>query len=105
MTGAGKLNQRITLERRDVGRDALGQPVESWVPVATVWADIRFPSGVSAIKGGADVSVVRASLRIRARAGLDAGMRAVQTSARYDIKAVLPTRDRQYIDLVCEVIS
>lgn len=102
MTATGKLNQRINIERRAAGQNAIGQPVANWELVSAVWADIRFQSGISAIKGDSDTSLVKVSIRIRFRAGLDAGMRVVQTSAIYDIKAVLPSHDRQFIDLVCE---
>lgn len=102
---AGKLNQRINIEQRTSDQDAAGQPVETWSLVAAVWASIKYPTGLSAIKADADTSVVKASIRIRRRSGLNAGMRVVQTSAIFDIKAVLPAEDRQFIDLVCERIS
>lgn len=96
------LNRRVTLQQRSTSQDALGQPVETWSDVATVWADIRHPSGLSAIKADADVSLVKASIRIRYRAGLDAGMRAVHGTVVYDIQAVLPDEaERLYVDLVC----
>lgn len=102
---AGQLRDRINIKRKAAGQDAIGQPVTSWELVASVWADIRHQSGLSAIKGGADVSTVKASIRIRHRAGLDAGMRVVHGATIYDIKAVLPDDARQYVDLVCEVIQ
>lgn len=103
---AGTLNQRISIQQRGATCDAAGQPVESWSPVAEVWASIMHASGMSTIKAGADTSVVKASIRIRYRTGLNAGMRVVGPLATYAIKAVLPDVARkEYVDLVCEVIN
>ncbi len=102
---AGNLDQRINIERHSTGTDALGQPVETWELVAAVWANVRHLSGVSAIKAGADVSVVQASIRIRHRAGIDAGMRVTHAGAHYDVQAVLPDGRNQYADLVCKAVS
>lgn len=103
---AGLLNRRINIERRATTQDALGQPSESWTLVAAVWADIRHLGGLESIKAGADTSVVRASIRIRYRTGLDAGMRVTHGADTYDVRAVLPdTARREYVDLVCEMAS
>lgn len=99
------LNHRIDIEARQSGEDELGQPIEIWSLVASVWADVRHLSGVSAIKSGADVSVVQASVRIRHRAGLNAGMRVTHAGAHYDVQAVLPDGRRQYVDLVCRAVA
>lgn len=99
------LNHRINIEQRAAGEDALGQPVETWELVAAVWADIKHLSGLSAIKAGADVSLVQASIRIRHRTGIDAGMRVTHGGQQYDIKAVLPDGKRQYLDIVCQVVQ
>ena len=102
MISAADLNQRINIEQRTGSQDELGQPIESWVLVAAVWASVKHVSGLSAIKGDADVSTVKASIRIRYLALLNAGMRVVHGADTYDIKAVLPNRAEGFIDLVCE---
>lgn len=99
---AGALRHRINIEQRSASTDAFGQPVESWSLVAAVWADIRYPTGLSAIKAGADVSKVSASVRIRHRSGIDAGMRIVCSDVAMDIRAVLPDGKREFIDLICQ---
>lgn len=96
------LNRRINIERHNAGFDDLGQPVDTWELVAAVWADIKHLSGLSTIKSGADVSIVQASIRIRYRTGLDAGMRVVHGADIYDIRAVLPDGGKQFVDLVCQ---
>ena len=102
MLPAAEFNQSINIEQRTSSQDELGQPIESWVLVAAVWASVKHVSGLSAIKGDADVSTVKASIRIRYRTGIDAGMRAVCGSDIYDIRAILPNRAEGFADLVCE---
>lgn len=105
MFAAGQLKDRVTLQQRGTVQDAIGQPVEVWVTLAVVWGSIRYPSGVSAIKSSADVSTAQASIRIRYRAGLDAGLRATANGQLFNIAAVLPNRADGYVDLVCERVQ
>lgn len=99
------LNHRINIEQRSSTTDALGQPLETWTLVAAVWADVRHLSGTAALKAGADTSLVQASIRIRQRSGLNAGLRVVHGSDVYDIRAVLPDGKNEYIDLVCQRVA
>lgn len=104
MMQAGRLNRRCVLQSPGTATDELGQPIPGWTDVATVWADIRMKSGLEAIKAGAVVSTVQASIRIRYRAGVNAGMRVVHNLVAYEILAVQPdVGGREYVDLVCEV--
>ena len=106
MMQAGRLNRRCTLQAPGTTQDELGQPIPGWTDVATVWSDIRMKSGLESIKAGASVSVVQASIRVRYRAGITAGMRVVHNLQAYNIVAVLPdVGGREYVDLVCEVVN
>lgn len=99
----GRLNRRCVIQTPSGIPDELGQPIPGWTDVATVWADIRHKSGLEAIKAGAPVSTVQASIRIRYRAGVTAGMRVVHNLVAYEIKAVMEdVAGREYLDLVCE---
>lgn len=102
---AGRLSARVNIEQRAAGVDAIGQPVETWSLVAAVWADIRMLSGKEMLRAGMDTSAVRASVRIRYCAGINAGMRLGTGSTYYNIRAVMPDPKRQYIDLVCESVQ
>lgn len=102
---AGRLRTRIVITQRGTAQDALGQPVVTWNTVAVVWADIRHPSGVQAVKSDADLSIVKASIRIRRRSDVDAGMRVTAGADVYDIKAVLPDADRKYLNLPSEKVA
>lgn len=103
---AGRLNRRVTLQSPSQSVDELGQPIPGWTDVATLWADIRMKSGLEAIKAGAPVSTVQASIRIRYRPGVTAGMRVVHNLAAYNIVAVMPdVSGREFVDLACEQVS
>ena len=105
---AGTLRDRITIQHHTQAKDQWGTLVpgsEAWADVAKVWADVKHKSGLGTIKADAEVSIVRASIRIRRRAGLDAGMRVLFGSAVYNIEAVLPGPTREYVDLVCKLIQ
>ena len=102
----GRLNRRCVIQTPGTAEDELGQPIPGWTDVATVWGDIRMKSGLEAIKAGAVVSTVQASIRIRYRAGVNAGMRVVHNLVNYEIKAVMPDESgRVYLDLACEIVS
>ena len=103
---AGKLNRRITIQRKTAGTDAWGAPLpDAWADYATVWANVRHLSGTESIKAGADVSVVRASIRIRWREDITAGMRVMVGAAVYDIDAPLPGPRREYVDLAVKRVQ
>lgn len=103
---AGKLNQRVTIQKLTSGQDAIGQPVTTWEAVATVWANIRYKSGLETIKADAETSIAKASIRIRRRTDVTAGMRVSHGTTVFDILAVLPDESsRSHVDLVCEVVK
>lgn len=102
---AGRFNRRIVLQQRSAGYDSLGQPLDTWSDVAPLWADIRMKNGLQSLKADAEVSINQASIRIRYRDGINAGMRVVQGSTVYEIEAVLPdVAGRKFVDLVCKVL-
>ena len=100
------MNSAITVQQRTSATDGLGQPVEVWTTLADLWGEIRHPSGVQQIKAGAEVSTVRASIKVHLRDDITAAMRVVHGSTVYDIKAVLPDeRGRVFMFLACEVTA
>lgn len=101
---AGQLRHRVALQDRVSTVDEIGQPSSSWLTTATVWADVRYLSGLSAIKSGADVSVSKCSIRMRQRA-VNAGQRIVYGNEVFEIDAVLPDGKREFVDCVARVIN
>ena len=99
---AGQLKNKVTIQAKADTVDAIGQPVNTWIDVATVWADIRYLSGLESIKSDADVSIAKVSIRVLYIADIKPSMRVVYEGVIYHIKAVLPY-GKVYIDLACEV--
>lgn len=106
MTTAGQLRHRITIQRLGDGVNEWGEPIkDQWIDVCSPWADIRQPSGLSAIKADAQVSIVRTSIRIRHRTDVVAGMRVLHGAKTYDVKVVLAVEGKRvFVDLVCDEV-
>lgn len=102
---AGSFPHQIHIQRKTGSKDGWDTPVpEAWenITAKPIWANVKYLSGSESIKADASVSVVRASVRIRWRAGVTAGMRVVHGADTLDIEAVLPGASRQHVDLVCK---
>ena len=105
MFAAGARNRRVTIQRWDpaAGQDEFFQPVPGWVPVCRPWASIKHPTGLETVRGGAETSVVKASIRINYRSDITAAMQVLHGDKVYRVVAVLPDETgREYVDLVCE---
>lgn len=103
---AGELRDKVVIQQKTSGTDAWGAPLpEAWADYASVWANIRFLSGTESIKAGADTSIVKASIRIRWRTDITAGMRVVAGAQTFDIEAVLYGQRREYVDLQAKRVS
>lgn len=100
------MNHRVTLLKRTAGRDAAGQPVDSWVALPSIWANVKFQTGAEVLRANAETSIVRVSVRIRARTDVDGAWRVRYLGVEYDIKSALPdSNDRQFMFLVCESVK
>ncbi|MDF3851356.1 phage head closure protein [Achromobacter denitrificans] len=103
---AGELNRRVILLRREEIRDAANELIGSWQPVPPGrWASIRHVSGLGTIRAGGELSVVKASIRMRINRVVAAGMRVRHGGDVYAVDAVLPDKSgRVYVDLVCRLL-
>lgn len=102
---AGQLRHRVMVQNRVATQDATGEPSTTWTDEANAtWANVRFLTGLTTIKAGADASTVRASIRMRYRP-VNAGQRVTFGAYVFTISAVLPNERKSYLDLVCEVVN
>jgi SPP1 family predicted phage head-tail adaptor len=99
---SGPLRDRITVQVQSSVQDEAGQQLTTWTDVAKLWANVEYTSGLSAIRSGMDTSNVKASIRIRYREGINAGMRVIFGATDFDIEGVLPHKSAGMIDLVCQ---
>lgn len=104
MSMAGLLRDRVTIQYRDVTRDALGGEIVAWKTLARVpafldplWGSERMPSG-----GFPQVRAERISrLLIRYRPDVRASMQVRFNRRTLRIEQVEEVQRRQYVYLVC----
>lgn len=76
---AGALRHRVSIQRRGDARDALGQPLDDWTEVVSVWADITDNRGREFLESReAVVNEVTTSVRIRYREDIQPQMRVLE---------------------------
>ena len=100
---AGKRDKRVIIQSHSAEQAEDGQIVNTWANFATVWVSMKHMSGISAIKAGADTSIVKASIQMLKRTGINSGMRVLFGSKVYDIETVAPADDRIHLNLTCVV--
>lgn len=102
---AGALRNKIAILRQEKVRAGGGQVVGLWIEHAKVWANFQRLSGLGTIKADADVSLIKASVRIRFREDVTDAMRVQHGAIVYEVKAILPdVVRREYVDLVVQSI-
>ena len=100
------LDRRVTIQSQSATQDAAGQPVDTWSTLATVWANIRYLSGLETLRADAPTATAKASIRIRRRTDVTAAMRVVYGSTTFRILAVMQDEaSRKWTDLACEVVG
>lgn len=92
---AGQMRERVTLERRAAGVDALGQPSGAWTPLATVWARVRGMRGREFFAAGQTQEVAPVFFDIRHRTDLDGTVRVVWRGQPHDVTSVADVDGRR----------
>lgn len=83
----GAMNQRVTIQQPSSSVDALGQRVETWADVATVWAQAQPLRGREFFAAGQVQSEASVRFRLRYRAGITGAMRVVWNAVPHAIVA------------------
>ena len=104
MPAAGALDQRVIIQRRTTGEDALGQRVESWSDVCTVWASAQPLRGRELIAADAVQSKVSVRFRIRHRSGVTGTLRVQWRGVNHAIvgEPIDVDGGRHTLELMCE---
>lgn len=85
---AGTLRHRVTLQTRSVGVDALGQELETWNDLATVWASVSTKRGREYFAAGSVQAEASVVFRIRYRSDIlmnSTMLRLLWRGSPYDI--------------------
>ncbi len=84
---AGRLNQLITLQQPSTSSDALGQRVEAWTDVDTVWASAQPVRGREFFAAGQMQSEASVKFTLRYRADVVGTMRVLWRGVPHAIVA------------------
>jgi len=103
--GAGKYNKRIALQIAQVVQDTYGQPIESWVDIAAVWANIITSGGrefYAAQKMNAETTAV---IKMRYRAGMHTRFRIKYGNRYFEILSIAdPEEHHESLLLSCKEV-
>ena len=99
----GDLDQRVTLERFTSEQMDDGQMVDTWAPLATVWAAVEPQAGREFVAAGAMQAELTTKVRIRYRAGITSADRVIHDGKTYNIASVIDYRSaRREMVLMCK---
>jgi SPP1 family predicted phage head-tail adaptor len=98
---SGKLDQRVTLQRRTTVLDAVGHDTITWVDIATVWAEVQAVRGREFFAAAETQQEQTVKVRIRYRADVDMTCRLVWQGRNHDITGVIPVGRRDVLELMC----
>lgn len=82
---AGRLKNRISIQRREKVQKPSGQIVGEWVDVATVWADVKCTDSKTATEEGVVIHEGLFRFRIRWRPDLRADMRILWAGRTFEL--------------------
>tara|TARA_Y100000310_G_scaffold325782_1_gene389813 strand:+ start:284 stop:613 length:330 start_codon:yes stop_codon:yes gene_type:complete len=107
---AGRLRDRITVERQTTTEDEFGNTVGGWSALLTLWADVRETPGKERIAAGRLEASRTATIRVRKSAqsdGITAADRIVYRGATWNItSAPVEVSNRgAMLELLCVAAS
>lgn len=100
--GAGKFDQRVTIQQKQVTRSSIGEELVTWVTVATVWARVEPIRGNEFFAAAQMQDATDHRVTIRHRNDVTRDMRVVWGSIELDIVSVIDVNaQRENIELMC----
>lgn len=100
---AGRLDQRVTIERVTYTQDPMGGMTEEWAPLVTLWAAVEPLNGRELFAASTTLSETTTRVRIRYRPDLTVIDRINHNGTLYDITAIINPKsgDRELV-LMCK---
>jgi SPP1 family predicted phage head-tail adaptor len=86
----GERRERITLQQKQVTRNAIGEAIHTWADVATVWAAVRPLRGTQFYAANQMQHTVDVRFFIRVGPVVTPAMRLLWKTVPYDITGVIP---------------
>jgi SPP1 family predicted phage head-tail adaptor len=105
-TGAGDLDQRLTLQSNAPTQPTEGISIDNWTDVATVWAKIEDLGGRESFQAAAVYAEADVKITIRYRDGVTPDMRGVCGSRVFNIIGPPVQKGRrEWLLLFCEEVT
>jgi SPP1 family predicted phage head-tail adaptor len=99
---AGRLNKRVTLQKRIESTDSEGRTSETWVPLGSIWVGMDPSVGLEPVVAGQEEAQVSHRVTARFRPDLDHNSRLLLGARVLDVRSVLNVREENAeIDLLC----
>jgi SPP1 family predicted phage head-tail adaptor len=102
---AGKLDRQITLQRKSFIKDEYGAETETWIDIATVWAQKLDMRGTERHTAQQTVAQLDTKFRIWNRRGLTPIDRISYAKKIYDVGGVLEIGIGEGLELHAKVIN
>ena len=103
---AGKLDQRVTVERFTSTVDDWGTPIDTWAPLFSCWAAVEPLVGREYLAAQAAQSEVTARVTMRYRPGITAQDRVIHNGTTYNIVSLIDVRSgHRELVLMCKAIA
>ena len=99
---AGRLTTHIRIEQLTTLQDPAGQPVESWIPFAVVWAEIKPLRGREFWAARQVQSEVTHKICIRYCSGVNSAMRIAHCGRYFDILSAINVAElNDELEMLC----
>jgi SPP1 family predicted phage head-tail adaptor len=100
---SGEMRQRISIQKKVVGRDSFGAEAITWSQLAEVWATAEPLRGQEYLEARRLQSDLDIRFRIRFREGIVPSMRVVYNGRTFDIVSAIHVKEmRREIQLMCK---
>lgn len=94
MIPAGEMNQRITIQQKQVARNGIGEEIVTWSDVVSLWSKVMPLRGNQYFSANQQQHTIDARFLIRHRAGLTTDMRLIWNGQPYDITGLIPGTEK-----------
>lgn len=105
MMNIGKLDRRITIERRTETVKPSGSVVKAWAPIASVWAEIIQQTATEFFTGYGEAETGSVIFRIRFVADITTADRVTYNGTAYNLKEIKELGRRDALELRGEAME
>lgn len=103
---AGRLRNRLVIERATNVQGTNGEITQSWATLATVWGEVKDLRGTELIEGQQAEATMSTKITMRYRTGIDAKDRVTWAGHVYEVVAVAADANAlRELELMCREVD